>query len=345
MQHSRVAGLLLCGTAAFLTACGSDAASTSQPRSSVPPFSAAVTTMTAGQGCNQNTHPSALIIDTVITPAAFGIAVRDDGLTYFTEVYNGGVGITSTQTRTVDGFIPTGSIPTGLAFSPDGATAYVTNQYSQNVGVINVSTAQQVATIPTAAGNPSVVRVSPDGSRLFIGTTSTTVYIVDTQTLQIIGTVQTGFVPNGFAVNPDGRIMYAAASLGGNVTEFDMFTGTVLRTFNVGGKPQDLAVTKSGKTLYVGNEAGFLNEIDLPTGQITANIPLVGGAFGIGVTPDDVQAYVGIPSQGVVQVFNLQSHHLATTINVGGNPRRIAFSEQGHIGAIANLNGWVTFVR
>jgi len=336
---------LLCGTAAFLTACGSDAASTSQPRSSVPPFSADVTTTTAGQSCNQNTHPSALIIDTVITPAAFGIAVRDDGLTYFTELYNGGVGITSTQTRTVDGFIPTGDIPTGLAFSPDGFTAYVTNQYSQNVGVIDVASAQQVATIFTPAGNPSVVRVSPDGSRLFIGTTSTTVYIVDTQTRQIIGSVQTGFVPNSFAVNPDGRIMYAGASQGGSVTEFDMFTGQVLRTFYVGGTPQDLAVTKTGRTLYVGNEDGFLNQIDLPSGQITANIQLAGGAFGIGVTPDDVQAYVGIPSAGLVQIFNLQSRQLAQTINVGGNPRRIAFSQQGHIGAIANLNGYVTFVR
>ncbi len=345
MHHPKLAVLLLCGTAAFLTACGSDAASTNQPRSFVPPLSADVQTMNSGQSCNQKTHPNALIIDTIITPATFGIAVRDDGLTYFTELYNGGVGITSTQTRTIDGFIPTGDIPTGLAFSPDGFTAYVTNQYSQNVGVIDVATAQQVATIFTPAGNPSVVRVSLDGSRLFIGTTSTTVYIVDTQTRQIINSVQTGYVPNGFDVAPDGRIAYAAAAFGGNVTEFDIVTGDVLRTFNVGGTPQDLAVTKNGKFLYVANESGFLNEIDLQTGQVTANIPLVGGAFGIGVTPDDVQAYVGIPNAGVVQVFNLQSHHLATTINVGGNPRRIAFSQQGHIGAVANLNGFITLVR
>jgi YVTN family beta-propeller protein len=311
----------------------------------VPPLAADVQTLNSGQSCNQKAHPEALIIDTIITPATFGIAVRDDGLTYFTELFNGGVGITSTQTRTVDGFIPTGDIPTGLAFSPDGFTAYVTNQSSQDVGVIDVASAQQVATIFTPAGNPSVVRVSPDGSRLFIGTTSTTVYIVDTQTRQIIGTVQTGSVPNGFDVAPDGRIAYASASQGGTVTEFDMFSGEVLRTFVVGGVPQDLAVTKSGKFLYVGNEAGYLNEIDLQTGQVTANIPLVGGAFGIGVTPDDVQAYVGIPNAGVVQVFNLQSHHLAQTINVGGNPRRIAFSQQGHIGAVANLNGYITLVR
>ncbi len=345
MQRSAIPGLVLCSAAVLLASCGSDVASTSQPRPAVPPLSTDVTTMSSGQSCNQPTHPSALIIDSVTTPAAYGIAVREDGLTYFTELFNGGVGITSTQTRTVDGFIPTGNIPTGVAFSPDGGTAYVTNQSSQNVGVINVSTAQQVATIFTPAGSPLVVRVSPDGSRLFIATGSTTVYIVDTQTLQIIGSVQVGFAPNAFAINPDARLAYASASAGGSVTEFDMFTGNVLRTFNVGGTPQDMAVTRDGSRLYVATEAGFLQEINLQTGQLASTMQLDGGAFGIGVTPDDVQAYVGIPSVGEVQIFNLQSRKLAQTLTVGGNPRRIAFSQLGHIGAIANLSGYVTFVR
>ena len=33
------------------------------------------------------------------------------------------------------------------------------------------------------------------------------------------------------------------------------------------------------------------------------------------------------------------------TINVGGEPRRLGFSEQGKIGAIANMAGYLTFVR
>jgi YVTN family beta-propeller protein len=286
------------------------------------------------------------LLDSVGTPPAWGIAVRDDGLTYFTEPYNAGVGITSTTTRTLDGFIPTGQDPTGVAFAPDGATAYVTNQSSNNVGVIDAASAQQVATIPIPNGaSPFVVRVSPDGSRLFISTNTTTVYIVDTKTRAIIGSVQVGFAPNGFAVHPDGRIIYVSAFVGGTVTEVDMFTGTVLRTFTVGGTPQDMAVTRDGERLYVGNEAGYLNEVDLMSGQTTATIPLAGGAFGIGVTPDDNQAYVSIPAAGLVQIFNLQSRKLAQTLPVGGNPRRLAFSQQGHIGAIANLNGYVTFVR
>ncbi|HEX4628770.1 MAG TPA: hypothetical protein VH137_08270 [Gemmatimonadales bacterium] len=336
----------MCSVVVLLASCASDAKSPTATSSPAWPGPAADIMAASGPSCQPNTHPSGLVLDSVATPPSYGIAVREDGLSYFTELYNGGVGITSVQTRTVNGFIATGQIPTGVAFSPDGNTAYVTNQYSQNVSVIDVASATQVATIPIPNGaNPDVVRVSLDGSRVFISTSGTIVYIVDTQTRQFLGSVQVGFVPNGLALNPDGRLFYVSAAYSGTAYEVDMFTATVLRTFTVGGVPQDMAVTRDGNRLYVGNESGYLSEITLLTGQVTATIPLAGGAFGIGVTPDDRQAYVGIPSRGLVQIFDLQTRQLGRTLTLGGNPRRIAFSQQGHIGAIANLNGYVSFVR
>jgi DNA-binding beta-propeller fold protein YncE len=203
--------------------------------------------VSAAGGCgNQPGAPSGLIVDKVTTSPAWGIAVRDDGFAFFTAVFDGGVGITSTKTRKVDGFIPTGFVPTGVAFTPDGATAYVR---------------------------------------------------------------------------------------------------TVLRTFFVGGVPQDVAVTRRGDRLYVANAAGYLNEITLQSGAVTATIPLSGGAFGIGVTANDAEAYVSIPFSGQVQVFKLQNRQLTRTLAVGGQPRRIGFSQQGAIGAIANLDGSIKFVR
>jgi hypothetical protein len=49
--------------------------------------------------------------------------------------------------------------------------------------------------------------------------------------------------------------------------------------------------------------------------------------------------------EGQVKIFNLQSRRLSQTLQVDGYPRRIAFSQQGHIGAIANQAGYITFVR
>jgi DNA-binding beta-propeller fold protein YncE len=106
-----------------------------------------------------------------------------------------------------------------------------------------------------------------------------------------------------------------------------------------------MALNRKGTRLYVANEAGYLNEIDLATGQELPRIPLAGGGFGVGITPDDVEAYVSEPHVGKVQVFTLQNRKLKWTINVGGEPRRLAFSQRGKIGAIANMAGYVTFVR
>jgi hypothetical protein len=47
----------------------------------------------------------------------------------------------------------------------------------------------------------------------------------------------------------------------------------------------------------------------------------------------------------LVQIFSLQTRKLSRQINVGGEPRRIAFSQQGKIGAISNMAGYITFVR
>jgi YVTN family beta-propeller protein len=282
------------------------------------------------------------VVDNVQTPTPWGVAVRDDGLVYFTELFNGGVGITSTKTRTVDGFIATGNLPTGIVFSPDGKRVYVASQ-AGSVSVLDVASERVAGTI--AVDQPLAVRVSPDGSQLFVATGGTTVVVVDVATLTVTMTIEVGLAPNGFAVHPDGRHLYVSSFLGRTVSEIDMPTGILLRTFPVGGIPQEMALNRKGTRLYIANEAGYLNEVDLLTGHLAPQIPLQGGGFGVGVTPDDAEAYVSIPKAGVVQIFKLQNRRLTKTLQVGGEPRRIAFSQWGRIGAVTNQAGYISFVH
>ncbi len=188
-------------------------------------------------------------------------------------------------------------------------------------------------------------RSSPDGERLYVATAGNTVLVVSTATREILKTITVGSLPNGFAVHPDGRMMYISSFQAGTVAEVDMVTEQVLRTFVLGGTPQDMAVNRKGNRLYVANEAGHLNEIDLFTGERLPDIPLAAGGFGLGITPDDGEVYVSEPRAGLVQVFSLQTRKLTRTIDVGGEPRRLGFSQQGKIGAVANMVGYLTFVR
>src|SRR4051812_7293198 len=212
MRRAARAGVLLCGLVIVLAACGGDTP----------------TSTTVDQSpLDSRVHPQG-VVDRVDAPVPWGVAVRDDGLALFTELASGGVGITSTRTRTVDGFIETGLTPTGIVLSPDGKTAYVANQFG-NVSRVDVATRQVTGFIDI--GSPQALRLSPDGAKLFVATTATSVVTVDVATLSIVGTVEVGSGPNGFAVHPNNRLLYVSSFDAGTVSEIDMFTGELLRVF------------------------------------------------------------------------------------------------------------------
>jgi YVTN family beta-propeller protein len=282
----------LCLSAALLAGCGPDG---------VGPDAVDQGPGLAPLAARDAVHPQG-IVDRVEVVTPWGVAVRDDGLTYFSQLALGGVARTSTRTRALDGFVATGLAPTGIVLSPDGAALYVANQFANTVSVVDVASNSVVADIAVES-------------------------------------------PLSLAVSPDGRRLYASSFLSPLVAEIDLVTEVVTRTFALGGSPQELALNRRGTRLYVANESGYLDEIDLVSGQVTGHIPLPGGAFGIGVTPDDAQAYVTLPQQGLIQVFRLQPARLARTIPVGGEPRRVAFSQRGSLAAVTNAAGFLTFVR
>ena len=54
------------------------------------------------------------------------------------------------------------------------------------------------------------------------------------------------------------------------------------------------------------------------------------------MTPDDNQAYITLPFEGILQIFGLQNRKLLGRLDVGGEPRRIGFSRAGKLGAVTN---------
>jgi YVTN family beta-propeller protein len=290
-------------------------------------------------------HPAGKIIGTVAAPSPWDVAVRDDGVAFFTELFNNGVGITNTSTRTITGFIATGSLPTGIALSPDGTRVYTANQGDNTVTVIDAVNSVAIGSVSIGGSSPFSVQVSPDNTQLFVGNNDNTLTIIDIATLQITKTVIIGFATNSFAVDPTGRFLYANSFASGSVSELDIVTGNVLRTFNLGGTTQGMALNKKGTHLFVANQDGYISDVDLRSGLPGAQYPIAGVGFGVGVTPDDHEAWITLPLDGKVQVFNLQNHKVSATLNVGGEPRRVSFSDAGKIGAITNQAGYITFVQ
>lgn len=291
------------------------------------------------------THPEGVLAPEVpeISGRPFGVAISRSGLVYVTRLDAAMVTVLDASLAVVDS-IDVGSAPTGVAFAPDGETAYVTNQFSQSLGVIDVSTATQVDEIELPA-DPFVPFVSPDGSKVFVTSNTSNVYVINRGTATLTDSIELSHAPNGFAFHPTKGRVYVSAFAGGTVSEITVSNGDVLRTFTPGGLPQGMAVSRNGRELYVANESGWMEIFDLSTGASARKVTLDSGGFGLALSPDGEFVYVTEPAVGKVQIVSVESRSIVGTLYVGGQPRRIAFTRLGDMAVVANEDGYVSFVK
>ena len=265
---------------------------------------------------------------------------------YVTQLGSGQVAVSSVSAHAISAEIGVGTVPTAVSFAPNGRTAYVANQFDGTVGVIDVASGVQTTTIPLPSGAlPFAVAVSPDGNQVFIASNLTTVFVADARTLAIVDAIAVGEAPNAFALSPNGKHFFASSFAGATVTEFDVVSHAVVRTYSTGGAPQGLTTNKKGSELYVVNELGYVTLFSTATGANLRVLTLAAGGFGAAVTADDIHLYITEPDIGIVQIVNLQSRKMQGAINVGGQPRRVAFNSNGKLGVVANQDGYITFIK
>jgi YVTN family beta-propeller protein len=106
---------------------------------------------------------------------------------YISNNVSNNVSVIDTGTNSVVGApIPVGSLPEGVAVSPDGRFVYVTNTSSNTVSVINAVTNAVVAS-STVGSHPLGVAVTPDGKFAYVANeNSNTVSVIDTTTNAVV---------------------------------------------------------------------------------------------------------------------------------------------------------------
>lgn len=276
----------------------------------------------------------------------WGVDISVNGVVYVTQLASNQVAVSQTKARTISAEIGVGTLPTAIVFSPNGRAAFVTNQLDGTLGAIDVASGVEFATISLPTGFlPFAVAISPDGNQLFISTNGTFVFVADAHTGAFIDVIPVDAAPNAFALSPNGKHFFVSSFVGATVTEFDIASHAVVRTYATGGLPQGLTTNKKGSELYVVNEFGFVTLFSTATGATLATLPLAAGGFGAAVTPDDNHLYITEPDIGIVQIVNLQNRKMQGSINVGGEPRRIAFSATGKVGVVANHAGYISFIK
>jgi DNA-binding beta-propeller fold protein YncE len=140
------------------------------------------------------------------------------------------------------------AFPTGLAFTPDGTTAYVAEFQGEEVTPIDVATRTAGTNISMSGQFASSIAIAPDGSVAYVTLANGTVPVIDIPANTIrTGTgypITVGNSPNEVAFTPDGKIAYVANSNSASVSPIDTtasppVAGTAI---TVGSAPQGVAI-------------------------------------------------------------------------------------------------------
>ena len=207
----------------------------------------------------------------------------------------------------------------------------------------------------------------PAGYHVYVtDETSGDLTIIDSATMDVSGTVHLGKRPRGIHASPDGKLLYIALSgspIGGpGVDEstlpppdksadaigvFDIAQGKIVRSLEGGSDPENFAVSKDGKWIYVSNEDDDgVSFIDITAGKLVPPTIKTGEEpEGVSLTPDGKTIYSTAEADGTVSVIDVGTRSLTKTFKVGRRPRNVVFLQDGaHAYVNAENDGTVGIV-
>ncbi len=119
----------------------------------------------------------------------------------------------------------------------------------------------------------------------------------------------------------------------------DLAQRKVLRKLYGGSDPEQFAISKDGKRLYVANEdAAGVSIIDLDSSKILGTVPTGEEPEGVTLSPDGKFVYVTSEDDGTVAVIDTATEKGVATIRVGRRPRSVAVLPDGKTAFVTNEN-------
>ena len=157
--------------------------------------------------------------------------------------------------------------PQSIAFTPNGAFAYVADGFDNRVAVIDTATHTEVATVAVGS-RPAYVAITADGAAAYVANlTANSVSVIDTATNTVTATVPVGAFPRALAFTRDGASAYVSNFNGNSLSVIDTATKTVTATVPLSPLPWGIAILPNIAPVLTSNNASVaVNE-----GQTAAN--------------------------------------------------------------------------
>ncbi|PEN14184.1 hypothetical protein CRI94_03850 [Longibacter salinarum] len=228
----------------------------------------------------------------------------------------------------VEETISVGQIPVetegahGMTVSPDGDHWFVSIAHGKPYGrVVKYETGTNKKVAAAEVGLfPATMQISEVTGLLYVVNFNlhgepvpSTVSVVEPETMTEIETVETGIMPHGSRLSPDGSKHYSVGMMDGTLYEIDVMSGKVSRTLKTGEgmtKPTWVQPHPSKPLAYVAhNGADEVVVVDLETWTVTQRFDTGEGTkpYNLDVTPDGSTLVVSYKGSGETGIWDLES--------------------------------------
>ena len=294
-------------------------------------------------------HASEIVENISVGGNPVEISLTPDGeKLYVANSYTHSVSVIDTSTRMVIKVISLtpGGQPHWMEISPDGSEVYVAERLSGKIKVISTEADTVTHTINTFSNLINKVRVSPDGTKLYVASARVSspirLTIIDLNTYTAIAGIDTVDAQDKMLISKDGDRGYLQMVVN-NSKPLKLYTSIVdLNTRKIVGSIQGTHVIGLGEDgvsawgRSYGNST--ISKIDLSLGSITESVSVTYNAGDALVKNDD---FIFVPSHtgGVVTILDADTLEVVEIIPTADlNPNYLAVSPDSNYLYVSNTN-------
>ena len=152
-------------------------------------------------------------------------------------------------------------------------------------------------------------------------------FVIDPESNEVVGVIEDIEIPHGIASAPDGSQVYLSNESLHSLDVVDSRTFRVKRRIPLSGRPNNIAVSKDGRKVYVGimEMPGSVDIIDTQTMQNVKTLPVEGAIHNVYVTPDGAHAVAGSIQTRTINVIDTTTDELSWTLQLSAGIRPMAF--------------------
>ncbi len=152
-------------------------------------------------------------------------------------------------------------------------------------------------------------------------------HVIDPVTNKVVGIIKDVEIVHGVTSSPDGRRIYLSNESLHTLDVVDAKTLAVTKRIHLSGRPNNVAVTKDGKKVYVGiaQAPGALDVIDTVALSNVKSVPVEGSIHNVYVTPDGKFAVAGSIPTSTISIVDTATDTLVRKIKMSSGIRPMTF--------------------